>query len=148
MKKAKRLENRYTKWCILSDGWGGETIDELWGSGVLDPWLIGDEDVVADEIEWGEWNQNKLKKFAKRLDVRMLGVITDDDETTSYTILPVYSYQLTRKENKHLVSAFIETFVDPGDFLEYHKRDLSRLLGKRAYNKMVNKYVKTQKELP
>jgi hypothetical protein len=70
----------------------------------------------------------------------MLNMCLDSDDT-SYVILPVYSYKLTRSENKKLVDAYLETFeFSPDNFLKYHRKDLIALLGIKTYNKIVYKY--------
>lgn len=138
MKKTKRIANGYTKWALVSDRHGNDNIDDFWYSSGLQPWLIGDEDKVAEDIK--DWNNTKLRNFSKRLNIHMLNVISDEDETT-YVILPVYSYKLTRSENKKLVDAYLETFeFSPDNFMKYHRKDLIALLGIKTYNKIVYKY--------
>ena len=137
MTKTERIANGYTKWVLVSDRHGNDNIDDLWYSSGLQPWLIGDEEKVAEDIT--DWNNEKLRTFAKKLNIHMLNVI--DDETNSYTILPVYSYKLNRKANKKLVEAYLETFEFSADqFLKYHRKDLITLLGIRTYKKIVCKY--------
>lgn len=139
MTKTERLANGYTKWLLVSDRHGNDNIYDLWYSSGLQPWLIGSEDKVAEDIT--DWNNTKLRNFAKKLNIHMLNVISDEDETNSYTILPVYSYRLNRKANKRLIDAYLEEFeYEPKKFLKYHRKDLINLLGIKTYKKMIYKY--------
>lgn len=135
MKKSERKSNAYTKWMYIenSEEVGLTPAELFWNSNV---WLIGDEEVVAEEIKEGNWTDGKLKKFAKHLcpDVLVIG----DDGYSLKSVFPVYSYRLNRKQNLRLVKAFMldGRFCDPTNFLWYHQSDLVRLLGKKNYKRL------------
>ena len=138
MTKTERIANGYTKWVLISDRHGNDDIQDFWYSSGLQPWLIGDEEKVAEDIKG--WNNAKLRTFAKKLNIHTLNVISDEDQT-SYVILPVYSYKLKRAENKKLIEAYLETFeFSPNQFLTYHRKDIIALIGIKTYNKIVHKY--------
>lgn len=138
MTKTERIANGYTKWALISDRHGNDNIDDLWYSSGLQPWLIGDEEKVAEDIT--DWNNTKLRNFSKRLNINMIKICLDSDDST-YIVIPVYSFKLTRKENKNLIDAYLETFeASPDHFLKYHRKDIINLIGIKAYKKMVGKY--------